>query len=157
MRVENEGVEFIKGWEKYRSIAYLDQAKVWTIGYGTTKYFNGNSVKVKDRINLADATIYLFVECTGIANKLNHWLKHRCVQHEFDALVSLAYNIGTGGLRTSTLLREINRGKEIREDYFLRWHKITLDGELVPSNGLLRRRRSEWKLYSEADYTGNRS
>lgn len=154
--ISDKGIEFIKSWEKFRNKAYLDQAKIWTIGYGTTRYFNGNSIKKEDIITKDDATIYLLSECDGIVSKLNLWLKYSTNQNKFDALVSLAYNIGTQGFKTSTLLRELNKDNEIIENYFTRWNKITLDGNLIPSSGLTRRRISEWKLFSRDDYTGNK-
>jgi lysozyme len=155
MIISNLGIDYIKGWEKFRSKAYLDQAKIWTIGYGTTRYFGGAPIKKGDVITISRATTYIIAKCEGIVMKLNVWLKHEWNQNEFDAMVSLAYNIGTQGFRSSTLLRELNKDGEILENYFTRWNKITIDGKLVPSRGLTRRRKSEWKLFSECDYTGN--
>lgn len=156
MIISNKGIEFIKGWEKFHAKAYLDQAMIWTIGYGTIRYFSGAPVRKGDIMTLSTATIYILQECGGIANKINFWLNDMIPQNEFDSLVSLAYNIGTQGLKTSTLLRELNKGNDIIENYFTRWNKITLDGKLVPSKGLTRRRKSEWLLFRDGDYTGNK-
>lgn len=155
MIVSNLGIDYIKGWEKFRNKAYLDQAKIWTIGYGTIRYFDGSPIGSGDVISISRATSYLIAECEGIVMKLNIMLKHEWGQNEFDAMVSLAYNIGTQGFRSSTLLRRLNTDDEIFENYFTRWNKVTIDGKLVPSRGLTRRRKCEWKLFSEGDYTGN--
>lgn len=153
--ISNFGLDFIISWEKFRSKAYLDQAKIWTIGFGIIRYTNGKKVKKGDIMSLPIANIYLQAECDGIAEKLNAFLNKNLAQHKFDALVSIAYNIGTQGLKTSTLLREINKDNIIIENHFTRWNKVTIDGKLVVSKGLIRRRKSEFQLFKEADYTGN--
>lgn len=155
MHLSVNGLEFIKGWEKFYPKAYKDQAGIWTIGYGTIRYHDGRKVKEGDKIILAAAIMELDLECSGICKKMNIFLKQPLHQWQFDAFVSLAYNIGMPGFHTSTLLRKFNQDKPIIADYFLRWHKITKDGKLVASRGLLRRRRTEWNLFNKADYTGN--
>ena len=66
-------------------------------------------------------------------------------QHQFDAMVSFAYNVGLGNLKSSTLLRKHKAG-----DYkgaaaeFAKWNKAA--GKVLP--GLVRRRQAEAALYS---------
>jgi lysozyme len=76
-------------------------------------------------------------------------------QHQFDALVSFAYNVGVGNLRSSTLLRKLNAG-----DYdgaaleFHRWNRSK--GKVLP--GLVRRRAAEALLFqniADLDFDGN--
>lgn len=153
--ISHKGILFIQSWESLFLKAYKDQAGIWTIGYGTIKYPNGNRVKEGDVITKNSATDYMLIELSGICNKLSDWITPKLEVHEFDALVSMSYNIGTQGFRTSTLLRKLNLGAPILENYFTRWNKITKDGKLIPSAGLTRRRKSEFKLFTEADYTGN--
>lgn len=155
MIISNLGVKFIQSWESFKSKAYLDQAGIWTIGFGTIKYFNGKLVQPGDTITLADATLQMLSELDGICSKVNSFLKVTTTQNQYDALISLAYNIGTQGFKSSTLLRKLNSSNSIQEDYFTRWNKVHIDGKLVMSAGLLRRRKSEWKLFRVADYTGN--
>lgn len=64
-------------------------------------------------------------------------LKVKVTNHEFDALVSLAFNIGLGAFRKSTLLRYLNQGnRTAAADQFLRWNKA--GGRFV--DGLYKRR-----------------
>lgn len=72
-------------------------------------------------------------------------LKVRVTDNQFGALVSLAFNIGTGALKSSSLLRKLNRGDDINEvaQEFLKWNKA---GGIV-YRGLTRRRIAEMKLF----------
>jgi len=155
MIVSDFGLNFIRSWEKFRPKAYLDQSGIWTIGFGTIRHFNEKKVKKGDVISLPIANIHLQAECDGISYKLNGFLNVNLAQNKFDALVSIAYNIGTQGLRSSTLLREINMKRPIIENYFTRWNKVTADGKLVVSAGLTRRRKSEFQLFKDCNYDGN--
>lgn len=152
MPISNIGVKFIKKWEHFEPKAYLDQAGIWTIGYGTTEYFGGGKVMEGDTIDEGRATMYLIMDCDGVARKITHWMTRYLQQNKLDALISLSYNIGTYGFRTSTLLKEINNGNNVIEDYFTRWDKVHIDGQLVESNGLKNRREAEWQLYSKGIY-----
>jgi GH24 family phage-related lysozyme (muramidase) len=65
--------------------------------------------------------------------------------NEFGALVSLAFNIGLGNLKSSTLLRKLNRGDD-RNDVgleFLKWDKA--QGQKI--RGLSLRRNAEMKVF----------
>lgn len=152
MIISNIGIKFIKNWEKFRGEAYLDQAGIWTIGYGITHYFDGSPVRESDTINETDATIYLITVCDSIGIKINKWITVGLKQYQTDALISLSYNIGTYAFQSSTILREINAKREIKEDYFLRWDKIHRDGLLIPSQGLRNRREAEWQVFSKGNY-----
>ena len=65
-------------------------------------------------------------------------------QHQFDALVSLAFNIGTGGFRRSTVVKRLNAG-DFRgaADAILMWDKPSI---LIP------RRRRERELFLNGTY-----
>lgn len=65
-------------------------------------------------------------------------------QHQFDALVCFAYNVGIGNLASSTLLRLHKAGDFAgAEAQFGRWNKAA--GKVLP--GLVRRRAAEAALY----------
>jgi lysozyme len=69
----------------------------------------------------------------------------RINQNQFDALVSLSYNIGSSNFRKSSLLRKINinpNDKTIKDE-FQKWNKS--NGKVLP--GLIRRRDAEWNLF----------
>ena len=66
-------------------------------------------------------------------------------QNQFNALVSFAYNVGTGNFSSSTLLKKVNRNPDdlTIKDEFLRWNKA--GGKVL--NGLTNRRNEEADLY----------
>jgi lysozyme len=108
MNLSKEGAEFIASFEGFRANPYLDSVKVPTIGYGTTVYPNGVKVTLKDTpITKETALSYLLDH----VNKYVSWWVNKNIpsltQTEFDAVCSLAYNVGTGNLMKSTLRAKI--------------------------------------------------
>ena len=70
---------------------------------------------------------------------------HPVSQHQFDALLSFTYNVGTGNLARSTLLKKVKanpKDPSIRGE-FARW--VYGGGKRLP--GLVRRRKMEADLY----------
>ena len=59
MKISDSGLNLIKEFEGFSSKPYLDQALVPTIGYGTTHYNNGNTVKMSDPALSKDAATYI--------------------------------------------------------------------------------------------------
>lgn len=75
-------------------------------------------------------------------------------QHEFDALVSLCFNIGPGSLKNSTLLRRLNsdHDRNLIANEFLKWNKARVNGVLRPVKGLTIRRNEERNIFLNAVY-----
>ena len=75
-------------------------------------------------------------------------------QHEFDALVSLCFNIGPGSLKNSTLLRRLNsdHNRKLVAAEFLKWDKARVNGVLRPVRGLTIRRNEERNMFLNAMY-----
>lgn len=46
-KIDKAGIDFIKKWESFRSVSYLDSVNVWTVGYGSTR-INGRPVRKGD-------------------------------------------------------------------------------------------------------------
>lgn len=91
------------------------------------------------------AEVLLRRELGSIERQLNMMLLQPMTQNQFDALVSFCYNLGTGSLRTSTLLKKANRNPNdatIAAE-FKKW--INAGGK--PLEGLKRRREAEAELY----------
>lgn len=149
MITSNRGLQIIKDFEKFEPTAYQDQVGIWTIGYGTTRYPDGTRVSPGDEIDEIQAHNYLRHEVMIIESKLNSLIKVFLKQNQWDALVSLTYNIGIGAFRGSSLLKVLNRTGEIDKDLLTRWNKVTIDGEKVTSRGLAKRRELEWQLYDD--------
>jgi lysozyme len=95
-------------------------------------------------ITRAEADDYFEFELNEKAEGVEELLDVEVTQGQFDALVSFAYNVGTGALRKSTLLRLLNEGRHWEAgNQFPRWNR---GGGRVLA-GLTRRRRSEQRLY----------
>ena len=144
MKVSNKGLELIKEFEGFSSVAYLCSAKKATIGYGNTFWEDGTPVKIGDQISKERAETLLkhVVDNFSVAVEVD--IKIEVTQNQFDAMVSLAYNIGLGAFKNSTLLRQLNRGNFVgASQEFLRWDKS--NGK--PLLGLTRRREREKLLF----------
>lgn len=153
MNLDKEGFDLIKRWEGYHSKvkgstdckAYLCPAGVWTIGYGCTK-----GVSKGMRISKAKAEAMFRDELAGHVAHVNKVVKTDLEQHEFNTLVSFAYNAGDGALSKSTLLKVLNRGdKSAVPAQLLRWtkHRNRRTGKRITSRGLTNRRMDEIKMW----------
>ncbi|MEQ1318929.1 lysozyme [Acinetobacter guillouiae] len=146
MKISNIGINLIRGFEDLRLKAYDDGVGVWTIGYGTTA-INGVAVKKGDTCTAEQAKSYMAQDLKKFESAVNTSVKVPLNQNQFDALVSLTYNIGTGAFKDSTLLKKLNA-----KDYkgaaaqFDRWNK----GGGKVMQGLVNRRAKERKLFEKA-------
>jgi lysozyme len=121
-----------------RLIAYQDSAGIWTIGVGHTPSNQGAVITEKEALELFDSDIEWSVNAVnqGVTKQLN--------QDQFDCLVSFVFNVGQGAFKSSTLLKEINKGRfNLAANQLHRWNKITVGGAKVVSGGLVYRRASE--------------
>ncbi|RYY99626.1 MAG: lysozyme [Chitinophagaceae bacterium] len=143
-------VDFIKAHEGLRLSAYQDSAGIWTIGYGTIRYADQSPVRPGDLIDPTKAEALLAMEVEEKSATVRNMIQNPSLtQNQFDALVSFAYNVGAGALRSSTLLKRVNANPSdpsIREA-FLMWNKAHVDGKLVEIDGLTKRRDEEADLY----------
>lgn len=142
------GLALIKRYEGLKLKAYLCPAKVATIGYGSTRYPEGRRVMLTDKLtNEAEATQLLLSTLNQYEIVVNKNLPN-INQCQFDALVSLCYNIGGASLAKSTLVRKakVNANDPSILDEFMRWNKA--GGKVLA--GLTTRRAEEAKLYFKA-------
>lgn len=124
--------------EGFRDRAYDDGVGVQTIGFGTTA-----GVKPGDRITVERALIRLLADADRMQRELRACIGDvPMYQHEWDAIVSWAYNIGTGAACKSTLVRKLKA-----QDYagacneLLRWDYA--GGKRLA--GLTKRRQAEYQ------------
>ncbi len=146
MKLDDNGYKLIQGFEGLSLVPYKCSAGVATIGWGATFYPSGKKVTMQDTpISLATAK-WMFKETVDkFATDVDKMIKANINQNQFNAIVSLAYNIGLAGLAKSSLLRKVNVNPSdatIRNS-FLVWNKA--GGKVV--NGLTKRRTIEAKLY----------
>ena len=139
MKTSPKGIALIKEFEGLRLKAYKCPGGVWTIGYGHTA-----GVRPEMVITEAQAEDFLREDLFSCENAVNNQ-KLSINQNQFDALVSLIYNIGIGNFHKSTLLRKarVNPNDNSIMDEFLKW--VYSKGRVLP--GLQRRRLREMKLY----------
>jgi lysozyme len=150
MTPDNKCFDFIKSKEGLRLEAYQDSAGIWTIGYGTIIYEDHRPVKKGDLITVQKADQLIEFEISSKSAKVNAGLGTATVnQRQFNALVSFAYNAGTGALLSSTLLKLVRTNPadpKIRAA-FMMWNKAHVNGKLVAVAGLTNRRVAEADLY----------
>ena len=140
-----DAAKLIAQFEGFRQAPYLDLVGVPTIGYGTTYYPNGAKVSMNDgAISEATALSYLMHALTNTAAPIWAWLSHAPTPGQWAAMLSLAYNIGLGAFKGSTVLRDFNAGNIAgAADAFLMWDKGHDDGQLIEIPGLRKRREAE--------------
>lgn len=145
MKTSKNGLSLIKSFEGFSSRPYLCPAGVWTIGYGSTRLADGSPVtKSTPIVSEEDATKLLEGTLEAYERAVDAAVDVSINQNQFDALVSLCYNIGAGNLSKSTLVRVLNLGNSIKAaDEFLRWNKV----KGKPIKGLTIRREAERKLF----------
>ncbi len=139
MNISETGIELIKKFEGCVLKAYKCPAGVWTIGYGhTSKVIEGQV------ITQMQAEEFLKQDLKQFETVLKNLVKVEINQNQFDALVSFCYNLGTGNLKSSTLLKLLNKGdyNEAAEQ-FDRW--VYAGGKKL--SGLVRRRAAEKELF----------
>jgi len=147
------GLNFIKNEEGCKLNAYLDSANVPTIGFGSIMYQSGVAVKMGDTITEQQAEDLLAWEVGLKTSAVASYVQTVSLnQNQYDSLISFAYNVGTGALHGSTLLKRIlaNPQDPTITAAFELWDKIHVDGQLVLSQGLYDRRKREAALYFTA-------
>ena len=136
--------DLIKFFEGLSLKAYPDPGSgddPWTIGYGST----GKDIKRGLVWTLAQADARLKLDVASFALGVRALIvKSPTTQRQFDALVSFAYNVGLGNLKSSTLLKKhLARETVAANAEFVRWNKAS--GKVMA--GLTRRRAAEAALY----------
>lgn len=142
MKLSQRGIDLIKQFEGYSSKAYPDPATggtPWTIGYGTTK-----GVKPGMVITAEQAEKMLREDVAKFESGVSSLITAPTTHGQFDAMVSLAYNIGLGNFGKSTLLKKHNaRCYTCAADQFRVWNRA--NGKVM--NGLTKRRAAEREVY----------
>lgn len=158
LRMSAEAVALLKAIETLRLVPYDDQTgkdiKAWvegaTIGYGHLiakqawdTYKNGLTAQQADTLFLEDAEPFERLVGETITAGLQ--------QYEFDALVILAFNIGPGAFRQSSVAKLVNDPAAVTsfaslEDAWKAWN--TSRGKVMA--GLTQRRAAEWRIYTVA-------
>lgn len=149
--VSEQCVEFVAYWEGFPNDGkpYNDPVNHCTIGYGHLIHLGPctpfdhekwGKISEKEAKQLLRKDLEEFAK--GVQEKTTLWPKLE--QHERDALISFAYNVGLGAYGSSTLLKKLNQGdKRGAAKEFPRW--VYASGQTLP--GLVRRREAERKMF----------
>ncbi len=137
LSTSSRGLHMIEQFEGLRLNAYQDSGGVWTIGYGPT-----GGVHAGQSISQAQAEQYLASDIGWAQNAVRNNVHVPLNQNQFDALVSLTYNLGPNGY--STLLNHLNSGNyaQAQQDFHLYVHA---GGQVL--QGLVNRRNQEAALF----------
>jgi lysozyme len=109
MRLDDKGYNALHEREGLRLKPYLDTRGVPTIAMGNTFYLGGKKVTMQDKpLTLREAVKLGRVISDNFAKEVFALLKKEVSQNQFNALVSLAYNIGVPAFSKSTVLRRVN-------------------------------------------------
>lgn len=144
MRISENVIEFIRQLEGEKLTAYPDIVGIWTIGVGHTGFVDGKPVARGMAITKEKSKELLTADLKRFESAVNDAVKVTLTQNQFDALVSLAFNIGEGAFARSTLVNKLNAGdKKGAAEQFLVWKNA---GGRV-SQGLLNRRQKEKAMF----------
>ena len=130
MNVSDNGIEFLILKEGLKLNVYKDVVGLLTIGVGhlITKEEKASGtiygISYKDGITKEQALEIKKNDLAKFEEGVTNLVKVDVTQNEFDALVSLSFNIGIGAFGKSTLLKFLNGGKSKLEvsDEFLKWN-----------------------------------
>ncbi len=129
----------IASYEGFVDHTYKDAVGVKTIGYGHT----GSDVKDNQKVTRTQARALLVKDAGVHWEAIRQYIKVPLYQYEADAYTSLAYNIGVGNFRRSSLLKKLNKGDYAGACTAIKsW--VYAGGKKL--KGLVKRREAEYKM-----------
>ena len=142
MKLGEQGKQLIQSFEKCEFTAYKPTpSDVWTLGFGHTR-----AVGEGDTCTQEQADAWFLEDVAWAEDCVNRAITQLLNQQEFDALVSLCFNIGCRAFSGSTLVKDLNAlDFDSASDQFLAWDKQ--HGQVLA--GLEKRRRAEQELFNQ--------
>lgn len=151
MEVSKNGLALIKRFEGYSASRYICPAGIPTIGYGSTRWWNGEPIPLGATVTYAEAEQLKARDLIEYQQAVNNLIAVPLKQNQFDALVSFVYNVGVEAFAGSTLRRLINQGDFTgAAEQFDRW--VWAGGQRLP--GLVGRRDQEEALFLSSVQAG---
>lgn len=134
----------VRQFEGFRANPYKDQGGTWTIGYGTISS-SGHVINAQTPpITMDEADALMRAELHPTFDAVNASIRVPVGIWVRAALTSFAYNEGIGAERSSSALAFLNHGDTDGAAEALKlWNKVRVNGVLVVSQGLVRRRAVE--------------
>jgi len=151
MMTSEAGLKFLEGNEGRVLRVYKDVSGILTCGVG-------HVVRPEDHLALGQSIseelceMFLREDVGKAEEAISAAVGVPMTQNQFDALVSLTFNIGVHGFRISSVLKDLNAGNISDEKRaFELWDKDLQHGRLMVDNELLRRRDREVALFMAPD------
>jgi lysozyme len=150
IRLSQSGWDHIRNHEKLKLQAYSIGDGMITIGYGHASPVDDSKYKIGDKISVKTAN-KLFIQdmniaAEGVRRIFEEWKEQginiKLTQNQYDVMVSLAFNMGIEGLRTSKFIQLIKKNKITRAA-----SKIKTTGLRDNYSGLEERRKDEYKKF----------
>ena len=153
MNLSDKGLALIQEFESYLKAqpdgsckAYKCPAGVWTIGFGVTEGVTADTHWTREE---ADAAFRR--EMAKHEKAVQQLVTVSITQSQFDALVSFSYNVGSGALAKSKLLKKLNEkdylGAADEFRYFTKARDPKTNKKVI-LKGLVRRRKAESALFT---------
>jgi len=160
MNISAKGMALLMHIERIRLFPYSDAtgarvfswSHVATIGYGHLIREN-EWAKYKAGISAEEARALFQKDLIIYESAVNTVVRRPVLQHEFDALCILAFNIGLRAFRTSSVVKMLNGQPSRYKTLEAAWKAWNMDGG-KESRGLNNRRAAEWVVFTTADYRG---
>ena len=150
--MSKKGLIELANYEALAHTKYIDSGGVHTIGIGMTvsEIKDLNSWDWDRKLSTQECIDLYKKALTKYENAINKVLKVEIPQHQYDVLVSITYNIGTGGMAASTFMKRINAKVSPMSivEALKRWNQD--NGKVV--RGLVNRREAESKLFLSGEY-----
>ena len=141
MKLDEKGYKALHDREGLRLKPYLDTRGIPTIAMGNTFYENLSKVTMLDKpITKIEAERLGKVIADRFASEVTALIKSKVNQNQFNALVSIAYNIGINGFKSSSFLKLVNKNPNDPKikDAIMLWTK---------NKELIGRRKAETNQY----------
>lgn len=150
-QTSSRGIALIKSEEGFSATAYPDGktatgAQLYSIAYGH-QIVSGDGLTPKSIVSPERAEQILRADIASREIAIRQSVRVPLTQNQFDALVSLSYNIGIGAFKSSTLVKRLNeRNYQAALAEFAVWNKS--GGKVNPV--LVARRQREQQLFASA-------
>jgi lysozyme len=156
MRASQAGIDLIKAYEQFRGKLYDNDGTAGntTIGWGHLLHpgrinHSSSEERFKNGITKIEAENLLRGDLATMEGEVNSSVHVPVTQGQFDALVSLAFNVHPGEFKRSRLIKMLNRGDYIGAlKQFGDWVKVKVrSGKYETSRGLEERRHDEEEMF----------
>lgn len=141
MTISDQGLVELTQREGLRTNAYRDVRGIWTIGVGHTSaagppdVYQGLTISVQDAHDIFRNDLKTFEQC------VNDCVTVTLTQNQYDALVSICYNIGTHAFAHSSFVDDLDNGNFDKVDQdIMKWNKPA---------AIIGRRESEVEQFNE--------